>query len=180
MTARFSCVSAGALRASSFLKVKSIKSTGQASFSGSKADCTTSFPASAAGNVITQPQNLTPLMLQFNLVVRKWSFFGQPSYIQLAPQPGATFRPPGTTRGSLFLRSENRGLVEIYWGGGAWTWNEHGQVPGRSLTITAPVGPAVTLPGGWASVLKVCSNAEVYERRNSEEVSLSERGSFTA
>jgi hypothetical protein len=46
--------------------------------------------------------------------------------------------------------------------------------------ITAPVGPAVILPGGWASVLVVCSNGEVYERRNSEEVSLCERGSFTA
>jgi hypothetical protein len=143
-------------------------------------DYITTFPASAAGDVKRQLLNLTPLMLQFNLVVRKWSFFGQPSYIQLAPQPGATVRPPGTTRGSLFLRSENRGLVEIYWGGGAWAWNEHGQVPGRSLSITAPVGPAVTLPGGWASVLVVCSNGEVYERRNSEEVSLCERGSSTA
>ncbi|XP_019057836.1 PREDICTED: uncharacterized protein LOC104811179 isoform X2 [Tarenaya hassleriana] len=79
-------------------------------------------------------------LYQYNKVTELWHEHYQSKHLVLSHQPGIATRPtPQSLKGSLFMVSEEGGLVEYNWNDG-WDWIEHGK-PSKSVTIVSPPGP---------------------------------------
>ncbi|KAL6966568.1 hypothetical protein U1Q18_032348 [Sarracenia purpurea var. burkii] len=81
-------------------------------------------------------------LYQYNKVTEIWHEHRQSQHLVLSRLPGTAMRPssPSLT-GSLFMLSEDGGLVEYRWNSlDGWNWVEHG-TPHRSVTLVGSPGP---------------------------------------
>ncbi|XP_043813810.1 uncharacterized protein LOC110617993 isoform X2 [Manihot esculenta] len=79
-------------------------------------------------------------LYQYNKVTELWHEHYQSHHLILSRLPGAAMRPSSLSlTGSLFMLSEDGGLVEYHWSTGeGWNWVEHG-TPNKGVTlITSP------------------------------------------
>ncbi|KAI7982801.1 hypothetical protein LOK49_LG15G02183 [Camellia lanceoleosa] len=81
-------------------------------------------------------------LYQYNKVSEIWHEHRQSQHLVLSRLPGTAMRPSSLSlTGSLFLLSEDGGLVEYHWNGlDGWNWVEHG-TPHRSVTLVGSPGP---------------------------------------
>ncbi|KAJ6948318.1 hypothetical protein NC651_002614 [Populus alba x Populus x berolinensis] len=79
-------------------------------------------------------------LYQYNKVTELWHEHYQSQHLVLSRSPGTAVRPSSLSlTGSLFMLSEDGGLVEYHWNtGDGWNWIEHG-TPNKGVTlITSP------------------------------------------
>jgi len=79
-------------------------------------------------------------LYQYNKVTELWHEHYQSQHLVLSRSPGTAMRPSSLSlTGSLFMLSEDGGLVEYHWNtGDGWNWIEHG-TPNKGVTlITSP------------------------------------------
>ncbi|CAK7331108.1 unnamed protein product [Dovyalis caffra] len=79
-------------------------------------------------------------LYQYNKVTELWHEHYQSQHLILSRLPGTVMRPSSLSlAGSLFMLSEDGGLVEYHWNtGDGWNWIEHG-TPNKGVTlITSP------------------------------------------
>ncbi|CAL5352393.1 unnamed protein product [Camellia sinensis] len=81
-------------------------------------------------------------LYQYNKVSEIWHEHRQSQHLVLSRLPGTAMRPSSLSlTGSLFMLSEDGGLVEYHWNGlDGWNWVEHG-TPHRSVTLVGSPGP---------------------------------------
>ncbi|CAM6104128.1 unnamed protein product [Calypogeia fissa] len=84
-------------------------------------------------------------LYHFNRVTRQWISHHQPSNVLLSPVTGTVIRPNiQSTRGSLFLRTEDGGLIEFHWDTyEGWKWTDHG-FPEPGVTLATAPGPNIS------------------------------------
>ncbi|KAL3529935.1 hypothetical protein ACH5RR_009257 [Cinchona calisaya] len=81
-------------------------------------------------------------LYQYNKITELWHEHYQSPHLVLSRLPGTAMRPSSLLlKGSLFMLSENGGLVEYQWNlVDGWNWVEHG-TPNRSVTLVGSPGP---------------------------------------
>ncbi|XVF04760.1 hypothetical protein REPUB_Repub05bG0112900 [Reevesia pubescens] len=81
-------------------------------------------------------------LYQYNKVTELWHEHQQSQHLILSWLPGTAMRPSFfSLTGSLFMLSEDGGLVEYHWNAwDGWNWVEHG-TPCKDVTLVAPPGP---------------------------------------
>lgn len=81
-------------------------------------------------------------LYQYNKVTELWHEHHQSQHLFLSRLPGIATRPsPYSLIGSLFMISEDGGLIEYHWNPwDGWNWVEHGR-PDRGVTFTTTPGP---------------------------------------
>ncbi|XP_052179132.1 uncharacterized protein LOC127792604 [Diospyros lotus] len=83
------------------------------------------------------------LLFQYNKVTEKWHEHSKSPHLVLGRLPGTAMRSPSSSSltGSLFMLSEDGGLVEYHWNTmDGWNWVEHG-TPHKSVTLVGSPGP---------------------------------------
>ncbi|BBN02887.1 hypothetical protein MPTK1_2g18990 [Marchantia polymorpha subsp. ruderalis] len=100
-------------------------------------------------------------LYHFNRVTRLWISHFQPNNVLLSPITGTVVRPNiQSTRGSLFMRSEDGGLVEFHWDTFAgWKWTDH-SFPDYKVTLSTSPGPNI----GNKRLFVVGSDGKLYSR----------------
>ncbi|KAL2645054.1 hypothetical protein R1flu_012641 [Riccia fluitans] len=100
-------------------------------------------------------------LYHFNRVTRQWISHHQPQNVVLSPITGSVARPNiQSTRGSLFMRSEDGGLVEFHWDTfEGWKWTDHG-FPEHGITLSTSPGPNI----GNKRLFVVGSDGKLYSR----------------
>lgn len=100
-------------------------------------------------------------LYQYNKVTELWHEHYQSQHLVLSILPGTAMRPPSASlTGSLFMLSEDGGLVEYHWNTwDGWNWVEHG-TPGKGVTLVGSPGPC--LHGN--QLLLIGSDGKVYLR----------------
>lgn len=73
-----------------------------------------------------------------------WHEHHQSQHLVLSRLPGTAMRPSFfSLTGSLFMLSEDGGLVEYHWNAwNGWNWVEHG-TPSKDVTFVAPPSPCI-------------------------------------
>ncbi|XP_057480828.1 uncharacterized protein LOC130767820 isoform X2 [Actinidia eriantha] len=81
-------------------------------------------------------------LYQYNKVTELWHEHRQSQHLVLSRLPGTAMRQSSQSlTGSLFMLSEDGGLVEYHWNAmEGWNWVEHG-TPHRSVTLVGSPGP---------------------------------------
>lgn len=81
-------------------------------------------------------------LYQYNKVTELWHEHYQSQHLVLSRLPGTAMRPSLLSlKGSLFMLSENGGLVEYHWNQvDGWNWVEHG-TPSGDVTLVGSPGP---------------------------------------
>ena len=81
-------------------------------------------------------------LYQYNKVTELWHDHYQSQHLILSRFPGTAMRPTSLSlAGSLFMLSEDGGLVEYYWNTfDGWNWVEHG-TPYKGVTLVGSPGP---------------------------------------
>ncbi|KAM3741212.1 hypothetical protein ACB098_08G158500 [Castanea mollissima] len=81
-------------------------------------------------------------LYQYNKVTELWHDHYQSQHLTLSRFPGTAMRPLSLSlAGSLFMLSEDGGLVEYHWNTfDGWNWVEHG-TPYRGVTLVGSPGP---------------------------------------
>lgn len=81
-------------------------------------------------------------LYQYNKVTELWHEHSQSHHLVLSRSPGTAMRPSLTSpAGSLFMLSEDGGLVEYRWNAvEGWSWVEHG-TPDAGVTLVGSPGP---------------------------------------
>ncbi|KAJ4978221.1 hypothetical protein NE237_009001 [Protea cynaroides] len=81
-------------------------------------------------------------LYQYNKVTKLWHEHYQSPHLVQSRLPGTAMRPsPLSLTGSLFMVSEDGGLVEYHWNPiDGWSWVEHG-TPSKSVTLVSSPGP---------------------------------------
>ena len=81
-------------------------------------------------------------LYQFNKVTELWHEHRQSQHLVLSRLPGTAMRQSSQSlTGSLFMLSDDGGLVEYHWNAmEGWNWVEHG-TPHRSVTLVGSPGP---------------------------------------
>nr|XP_027078710.1 uncharacterized protein LOC113701978 isoform X1 [Coffea arabica] len=100
-------------------------------------------------------------LYQYNKVTELWHEHYQSQHLVLSRLPGTAMRPsPLSLKGSLFMLSENGGLVEYHWNQlDGWNWVEHG-TPNSNVTLVGSPGPC--FEGG--QLFLIGSDGNVYLR----------------
>lgn len=100
-------------------------------------------------------------LYQYNKVTELWHEHYQSQHLVLSILPGTAMRPSSASlTGSLFMLSEDGGLVEYHWNTwDGWNWVEHG-TPGKGVTLVGSPGPC--LHGN--QLLLIGSDGKVYLR----------------
>ncbi|OMO54503.1 hypothetical protein COLO4_36457 [Corchorus olitorius] len=81
-------------------------------------------------------------LYQYNKVTELWHEHHQSQHLVLSRLPGTAMRPSSLSlTGSLFMLSEDGGLVEYHWNAwDGWNWVEHG-TPCKDVKLVGPPGP---------------------------------------
>ncbi|XP_019155559.1 PREDICTED: uncharacterized protein LOC109152368 [Ipomoea nil] len=100
-------------------------------------------------------------LYQYNKVTELWHEHLQSQHLVLSKVPGTAMRPsPLSSKGSLFMLSEDGGLVEYNWNSlDGWNWVEHG-TPDQSVTLVGSPGPCFR----DSQLFLIGSNGRVYLR----------------
>ncbi|KAL6503013.1 hypothetical protein OROHE_024181 [Orobanche hederae] len=100
-------------------------------------------------------------LYQYNKVSGLWHQHYQSQHLVLSRSPGTSTRPSALSLGgSLFMLSEDGGLVEYQWSPtGGWNWVEHGQ-PRTNVTLVGAPGPCF----GGTELFLIGSDGNVYLR----------------
>ncbi|XP_073023521.1 uncharacterized protein [Primulina eburnea] len=100
-------------------------------------------------------------LYQYNKVSELWHEHYQSQHLVLSRLPGTAMRSsPTSLRGSLFMLSEDGGLVEYQWGSSdGWNWIEHG-TPYTNVTLVGATGPCF----GGSELFVTGSDGSVYLR----------------
>ncbi|XP_073271110.1 uncharacterized protein [Primulina huaijiensis] len=100
-------------------------------------------------------------LYQYNKVSELWHEHYQSQHLVLSRLPGTAMRSsPTSLRGSLFMLSEDGGLVEYQWGSlEGWNWIEHG-TPYTNVTLVGATGPCF----GGSELFVTGSDGSVYSR----------------
>lgn len=100
-------------------------------------------------------------LYQYNKVTELWHEHLQSQHLVLSKVPGTAMRPsPLSSKGSLFMLSEDGGLVEYNWNSlDGWNWVEHG-TPDQRVTLVGSPGPCFQ----DSQLFLVGSNGRVYLR----------------
>ncbi|KAL5566668.1 hypothetical protein UlMin_029832 [Ulmus minor] len=82
-------------------------------------------------------------LYQYNKVSELWHEHYQSQHLVLSRLPGTAARPSSTSlTGSIFMLSEDGGLVEYHWNAlDGWNWVEHG-TPHKGVTLVGAPGPS--------------------------------------
>lgn len=105
-------------------------------------------------------------LYQYNIVTQLWHEHYQSQHLVLSTSPGTAMRPlTGSLKGSLFMLSEDGGLVEYRWSGtDGWNWIEHG-TPHTSVALVGAPGPCF----GGTQFFLIGSDGSVYLRYLDQE-----------
>ncbi|KAL3620373.1 hypothetical protein CASFOL_035285 [Castilleja foliolosa] len=100
-------------------------------------------------------------LYQYNKVTDLWHEHYQSQHLVLSRSLGTAVRPTFfSPRGSIFMLSEDGGLVEYKWSSAdGWNWIEHGQ-PGTNVTLVGAPGPCF----GGTELFLIGSDGNVYRR----------------
>eukprot|EP01018_Ginkgo_biloba_P038076 Gb_40924 [translate_table: standard] len=100
-------------------------------------------------------------LYQYNRVTKLWHEHDQAPHLVLSRLPGVAVRPSFLSMlGSLFMRSEDGGLVEFHWhAADGWSWTVHG-IPEKDVILSTAPGPS--FDGNQMFVIG--SDGEVYSR----------------
>ncbi|XP_072997004.1 uncharacterized protein [Typha latifolia] len=100
-------------------------------------------------------------LYQYNKVTKLWHKHYQSPHLVLSRSPGTAMRPsPLSLTGSIFMISENGGLIEYHWNSQeGWDWVEHG-TPYRDVTFVGSPGPSFN----GNQLFLVGSDGNVYKR----------------
>ncbi|CAM0880921.1 unnamed protein product [Alopecurus aequalis] len=100
-------------------------------------------------------------MYQYNRITELWHQHYQSPHLVLSRSPGTAMRPsPLSLAGSIFMVSENGGLVEYHFTPqDGWEWVEHG-TPHRDVTLVVAPGPCFD----GAHLFVIGSDGHVYRR----------------
>ncbi|XP_060216062.1 uncharacterized protein LOC132643611 isoform X2 [Lycium barbarum] len=100
-------------------------------------------------------------LYQYNKVTELWHEHYQSQHLVLSRSPGTAMRLSSLSlQGSIFMLSENGGLVEYNWNpSNGWNWIEHG-TPEPSVILVGSPGPCFK----GAHLFLVGSDGEVYLR----------------
>ncbi|KAL3698138.1 hypothetical protein R1sor_012214 [Riccia sorocarpa] len=100
-------------------------------------------------------------LYHFNRVTRQWISHHQPQNVLLSPITGTVVRPNiQSTRGSLFMRTEDGGMVEFHWDTfEGWKWTDHG-FPEPGVNLSTSPGPNI----GHKRLFVVGSDGKLYSR----------------
>ncbi|XP_057953208.1 uncharacterized protein LOC131147699 isoform X2 [Malania oleifera] len=81
-------------------------------------------------------------LYQYNKITELWHEHHQSQHLVLSRLPGTAVRPSSLLlSGSVFMLSEDGGLVEYHWNPlDGWNWVEHG-TPDKSVTLVTAPGP---------------------------------------
>ena len=82
-------------------------------------------------------------LYQYNKVTELWHEHYQSQHLILSRLPGTAMRPSSMSlTGSLFMLSEDGGLVEYHWNSlDGWNWVEHG-APHKGVILIGSPGPS--------------------------------------
>ncbi|KAH7677485.1 Fucose-specific lectin domain-containing protein [Dioscorea alata] len=99
---------------------------------------------------------------QYNKLTELWHGHYQSPHLVLSRTPGTAMRPSHTSlTGSLFMISENGGLVEYRWSSvDGWEWVEHG-TPSKDVILVGAPGPCFDN----TQLFMIGSDGQVYRRR---------------
>ncbi|KAK6925580.1 hypothetical protein RJ641_007299 [Dillenia turbinata] len=105
-------------------------------------------------------------LYQYNKVTELWHEHYQSQHLVLSRMPGTAIRPSTQSlTGSLFMVSENGGLVEYHWNSlYGWNWVEHG-TPYGTVTLVGSPGPCFE----GNQLLLIGSDGKVYLRYLDQE-----------
>ncbi|XP_073111153.1 uncharacterized protein [Elaeis guineensis] len=100
-------------------------------------------------------------LYQYNRITELWHEHYQSPHLVLSRSPGTAMRPSlQSLTGSLFMISENGGLVEYHWNlQDGWEWVEHG-TPYRDVTLVGAPGPCFD----GTQLFVIGSDGHVYRR----------------
>lgn len=100
-------------------------------------------------------------LYQYNKVTELWHEHYQSQHLVLSGSPGTAMRPSTESlRGSLFMLSEDGGLVEYQWTWtDGWNWIEHGP-PHTNVNLVGAPGPCF----GGTQLFLIGSDGNVYIR----------------
>ncbi|XP_043693547.1 uncharacterized protein LOC122644022 [Telopea speciosissima] len=100
-------------------------------------------------------------LYQYNKVTELWHEHYQSPHLVLSRLPGTSMRPSSSSlTGSLFMVSEDGGLVEYQWNPmDGWSWVEHG-TPSKSVNMISSPGPCFE----GNELFLIGSDGEVYLR----------------
>ncbi|GFQ01233.1 hypothetical protein PHJA_002267200 [Phtheirospermum japonicum] len=100
-------------------------------------------------------------LYQYNKISGLWHEHYQSQHLVLSRSPGTAVRPSVfSPRGSIFMLSEDGGLVEYKWSSAdGWNWIEHGQ-PGTNVTLVGAPGPCFR----GTELFLIGSDGNVYRR----------------
>lgn len=100
-------------------------------------------------------------LYQYNKVTHLWHQHYQSVHLVLSTSSGTAMRPSMTSlRGSLFMLSEDGGLVEYQWSPmEGWNWIEHGS-PRTNVTLVGAPGPCF----GGSQLFLIGSDGSTYLR----------------
>ncbi|XP_022961164.1 uncharacterized protein LOC111461757 isoform X1 [Cucurbita moschata] len=105
-------------------------------------------------------------LYQYNKVTELWHEHHQSQHLLLSRLPGIATRPsPYSLMGSLFMISEDGGLIEYHWSSwDGWNWVEHGR-PYRGVTLVSTPGPCFE----GSQLFLIGSDGRVYLRYVDED-----------
>ncbi|CAM8964210.1 unnamed protein product [Rhodiola kirilowii] len=100
-------------------------------------------------------------LYQYNKVTQIWHEHYQSQHLVLSRLPGTAVRVSSVSlTGSLFMISEDGGLVEYNWNAmDGWNWIEHGK-PSKSVTLVSSPGPCFE----GSQLFMIGSDGKVYLR----------------
>ncbi|KAL2535821.1 uncharacterized protein Fot_17212 [Forsythia ovata] len=100
-------------------------------------------------------------LYQYNKVTELWHEHYQSQHLVLSRSPGtATRASSGSLKGSIFMLSDDGGLVEYQWNQfDGWNWIEHG-TPYTNVTLVGSPGPCF----GGTELFLIGSDGNVYLR----------------
>lgn len=100
-------------------------------------------------------------LYQYNKVTELWHEHYQSQHLVLSRSPGTAVRPSSLSLiGSLFMLSEDGGLVEYHWNPlEGWNWVEHG-TPYKNVTLIGSPGPCF----GGNQLFLIGSDGKAYLR----------------
>ncbi|KAG8370992.1 hypothetical protein BUALT_Bualt13G0040800 [Buddleja alternifolia] len=100
-------------------------------------------------------------LYQYNKVTQLWHQHHQSQHLVLSRSPGTAMRSSSTSsKGSLFMISEDGALVEYQWSSlEGWNWIEHGR-PDSNVTLVGAPGPCF----GGSELFLISSHGSVYLR----------------
>ncbi|XP_059665324.1 uncharacterized protein LOC132311439 [Cornus florida] len=100
-------------------------------------------------------------LYQYNKVTELWHEHYQSQHLLLSGLPGTAMRESSLSlTGSLFMLSEDGGLVEYHWNTlDGWNWVEHG-TPDKTVTLAGSPGPCF----GGNQLFLIGSDGKVYLR----------------